>query len=301
MKIRVAVARVFGTNDQYGEEPRTGPPEAPLVLQDFPAAGESVRADFGPIPADLVDAERMRRAIGRTMLRMTFGGEDAGRLPRDVIDDAYADIEPGELFGNHNWYLSLVLEREMDLDEPEPPFDFAFTSSFAELEHEAPGYAAPTLDKLVAIFSTIVDPGVFEHLVLDDRILLFADGKRPAGVPSMRFSAGSLSVKRGGNALEHLGERIRAIRSVAVDDLNVDWLSRVAFWRVQALWERDQWRRFQWAFIALEILTHQLFAALDSREDDNTSLGNEDERDAKTLRERFEVVASELFPARSET
>jgi hypothetical protein len=310
--VRVAVVRVFGTKDQYGDEPRTRPPGLPLAFDRFPERHASVRVDMGPVPSEVVEAERMRRAVGRTMLSALFGGDGESSSGPERVEQAFEEITEAELFGDYNWYTTLVLERTLNLTRRlGAEVDFFLPDESWDLEREAPEYAAPALDVVTSIVSTIVDPGVFASLVLDDRIHLFAEGRRPSGIPVFGGGA-SASVVRGGAASELLGQRIELLRAVDPSQLAAhEWLNRVAHWRVQSLRERDPWKRFLWSFLALEILTHKLFEA---RRD--TVLGQIQlldaggtvvagtppleelawERKRAPLRSRFALVASDLFP-----
>jgi len=311
VQVRVAVVRIFGTNDQYGDEPQTRPPGLPIVFEGFPESGASVQVEMGPVPSEIVEAERMRHAIGRTMLEALVGGERNPPTGPERVRQSFEEITEAALLGDYNWYTTLVLERTLSLTErPGVELDFFLPEKFWELEREAP-VAAPALDVVTSIVSTIVDPGIFDNLVLDDRIHLFAEGKRPSGIPVFG-GGGSATVTRGGSAPEMLGRRIDLLKTVDPSQLATqEWLNRVAHWRVQSLRERDPWKKFLWSFLALEILTNKLF---DARRDD--LLGQlrlldaggavvpgtpplEElawARERAPLRSRFALVASDLFP-----
>jgi hypothetical protein len=164
---------------------------------------------------------------------------------------------------------------------------------------------------VTAIVSTIVDPGVFDNLVIDDRVHLFLDGKRPSGIPVFE-GGGSASVSRGGAAADLLGRRIELLSVITPSQLAAqEWLNRVAHWRVQSPRERDPWKKFLWLFVALEILTNKLFE--DRRDGVLRHLQLVDADGAVVagtppleeiawapqrapLRSRFALVASDLFP-----
>jgi hypothetical protein len=121
----VAVARVFGTHDQYGDEPRARPPRMPLIL---PSIGRpQVRAciDFGPVPPEVVEAERIRRAIGRATLTSLFGNDRPGMTLQEKVDDIYPTISADGAFGDFNWYATFLLEETLELTVSEiAPWDF---------------------------------------------------------------------------------------------------------------------------------------------------------------------------------
>src|SRR4051812_37761723 len=107
MRITVAVIRVFGCNDQYGDEPRMRPSGAPISFSGFPDASSSVRIDFGPVPADIAEAERNRRALGRAMLGGFFTGEDAALGADDKLNAALEEMGDVPLFDEFAWYATL--------------------------------------------------------------------------------------------------------------------------------------------------------------------------------------------------
>ena len=49
-------------------------------------------------PRSLVEAERMRRAVGRTVLGLMFAAEGACSLPQERVDELYASIRTNETF-----------------------------------------------------------------------------------------------------------------------------------------------------------------------------------------------------------
>jgi len=313
MQARVAVVRVFGTKDQYGDERRTRPRGLPLVFDHFPEAGACVRVDMGPVPRDVVLAERMRRAIGRAGLGALFGGRSGTSSGPEQINREFEKSTEVELFGDFNWYVTLVLERTLEVTQSAGGrADFLLPDEFRELERTMPAYAAPALDVVTSIIATIVDPHVFGSLLLDDRIHLFGDGKRPSGIPVFSLSA-SGAVWRGQAEADLLSQRIELLRAVNTSAVTTHgWLDGVAHWRVQALRESDPWKRFLWSFLALEVLTNKLF---DARRDavlgrlrlltdgGTAAAGNPPIEELAwaperaPLRSRFALVASELFPA----
>lgn len=262
MKLAVSVVRVFGTNDQYGAEPRLRPAGVPLTYTGFPTADWSASVDFGPVPDEVIEAERGRRAIGCEMLHGLFGAVDApGGAPAERVAAAYDEIDPAELFGDFNWYVTLAVTRTFDVAEDSlGPGEFAFTRDAFELESEALRVGREALDLLCAVVSTIVEPRLFRTLARDDRVLFYAEGRRPAGVPVITPGGIDLLVTAGEESVAKLGRRLSVLGAV---DLRVAtqeaWLTRISHWRVQVLTETDPWKRFLWSAVGLEILTQKLY------------------------------------------
>lgn len=310
MDLTVSVVRVFGTRDQYGTEPRLRPPGAPLAYAGFPSPEWNASIDFGPVPAEVIEAERGRKAIGREMLRGLFGAADApAGAPAQRVAAAYDEIDPAQLFGDFDWYVTLAVSRTRDVASGSlGPGDFAFTRDAFELESEALHVGKQALDLLCAVASAIVDPRLFSTLVRDDRVLLYAEGRRPAGVPVLTPGGFDPRVIAGDESLSRLRQRLSVLGAVDFGAATGEaWLTGISHWRVQVLTETDPWKRFLWSAVGLEILTHKLYSRFREQIDQRLRLeGSEglalpipevvwpDERAPLTT--RFAYVAMALFP-----
>ena len=91
--------RIYGTNDQYGDVPRTRPAGAPLAFAGFPDADTSARIDFGPAggriefsPDTRVDPFALVRLVQREP--NSYRLEDGSRLRVTAkLDDVDARFE----------------------------------------------------------------------------------------------------------------------------------------------------------------------------------------------------------------
>ena len=317
MEVTILCARVYATDDKYGETSRERPAGAPLRFSDFPAAGEEVVIDLGPVPDEIIEANRVRRGIGGAMLSVLGGGGEALTF-QERVDRALSEGVGVDDLEQREWYVTVTVSRVVEVpDELVTDTDFAFVHPRSALADEFVAYAKSHLDAVVTIASTIIDPRVFGEVVLDDRVLIFIEGKRPGGFPVMRGSA-NLSVTRGGESVDQLQRRIDLLRGTDLAELASSGLASVAHWRVQALQETDPWKRFSWTFLGLEILTHKLSVRLrqtfldrlalrvagDQRIDDELPLDEVVWRPERMpLKARFAVVASILLPesAREDT
>jgi hypothetical protein len=63
---------------------------------------------MGPVPPEVIEAERMRQAIGRTMLRQLVTPSDRSRVAD--IQENYAEIAEEQLLGDYHWYTTLLFE-----------------------------------------------------------------------------------------------------------------------------------------------------------------------------------------------
>jgi hypothetical protein len=175
MQLKLICARVYATDDQYGDVPRQRPPGAPLTFVDFPRAGEEITVDLGAVPGEIVEANRVRRAIGAAMLGACGGGGETLTL-QERVDRASAERRGSEL-EERNWYVTLALSRVIDVPADEvADVDFAFLTEPFRVADDFTAYATPHLDVVATIASTIIDPRAFGEVVLKDRVLLFAVG-----------------------------------------------------------------------------------------------------------------------------
>jgi hypothetical protein len=311
MEVKIVCARVYATDDQYGEAPREQPAGVPLTFTDFPRAGEEVTVDLGSVPTEIVEANRVRRAIGGVMIRNLVGEGGEPLTLQQRVDKVLAEGPPGTELEECNWYVTLALSRVIDVpDDQIADTDFAFLNEPFGLVDELVDYARPHLDAVAVMASTIIDPRAFGEIALDDRVLFFSEGKRPAGVPVMTAGAVGLVVTRGGESLAQLTQRIELLAGVDPAELANSGLGSVAHWRVQALLEKDPWKRFSWTFNGLEILVNKLSAGLrpeflkslrlaEGSEIVEPELPLDEivwESSRMPLKAKFALVASALFP-----
>jgi hypothetical protein len=199
VEMKIVCARVYATDDQYGEAPRERPAGVPFTFSDFPRAGEEVTVDLGPVPDDIVEANRVRRGIGGAMLRGLTGPGGEPLTLQQGVEKALKEIPPGSELKQRNWYLTIALSRVIDVpDEQVAETDFAFLAEPFGMADDFVEYAKPHIDAVAVMASTIIDPRAFGEIALEDRVLFFAEGKRPAGVPVLTAGVVGLVVTRGG-------------------------------------------------------------------------------------------------------
>src|SRR5207245_159527 len=104
-----------------------------------------------------------------------------------------------------------------------------FPRNAFDLAEQAVADARQGLDILATIAASLVEPRVFSNLVLDDRVLLFAEGKRAAGVPVLSAGGVDLLIRAGRETLTRLTARLSLFS--AVDPTTASqraWLARTA-------------------------------------------------------------------------
>jgi hypothetical protein len=261
--MKIVCARVYATDDVYGETSRERPTGAPLTFTDFPREGEEVVVDLGAVPREIIEANQVRRGIGGAMIHSFGGAGDEAPTLQERVDRALEELPAVVDLEQRSWYVTIALSRVIDVpDDQVADTDFAFLNEPFSVADEFVKYAKPHLDAVAVMASTIIDRRAFGEIVLDDRVLFFAEGKRPAGVPVVTAGGLGIVITRGGESLAKLTQRIELLAGVDLNDFRSSGLGSIAHWRVQALLEKDLWKRFSWTFIGLEILVNKLAARL---------------------------------------
>jgi hypothetical protein len=116
MIVTLQAVRVYGSKSQYGDIPRSFPSESPFIVPDFPRSGERGLVYLGEIPTEILQASRVRWAIGRKMSGVVFSS-----FERDIaIDEILKDVEayPFKVTDN-NWYVVLIIECSIQVSDTE--------------------------------------------------------------------------------------------------------------------------------------------------------------------------------------
>jgi hypothetical protein len=189
-----------------------------------------------------------------------LGGEGTSNVEQ-FITEKRERLKEEPLLGTYNWYVTISLARVVEFDDSSIAEHRYFLSRHADtIGDDLKEYARPYLDIAATIAATIFDPRVFDELVLDDRVLFFPEGKEPSGLPVFGGSV-ELTVSRGEPSSEQLTRRLDLLRQLRSRDvLDAEWVGSISHWRLQALTEKDPWKKFLAVFLCLEILANKLFA-----------------------------------------
>lgn len=312
--VTARLVRVYGSSHVYGEE-RTDPLGEALVAPDFPTAGDRGVAWLGAVPEWLPEIRWKRAAIGHALRRAMFGATE-GKSVSELIEERLAS-DPLPTFQEQGWYVTVAVEREVEIGVAQPGGPELI---WVEVEDVEPllealrdEFAGPINLLAATIEDTLGIPGLFEQVILEDHLCFFHEDRPPLSIPQLEFHAGALSVKKSGTeaALADLRQRVTALGSTWPE---ARALERAVHWYLAALQSRNRWNRFQWAFLALEILTHKLasrhysrvvkrvsFDAGDGGGTVRQSLGSlVPPLERLTLAPRFAIVALGLSPSTAE-
>jgi hypothetical protein len=230
------------------------------LLQDFPAPGERASIYLGAPHEETLTGIRVRRAIGTLILSWLSGRVEEGTQSEPAIERALEQDKEAPKPEDFHWWVTVIIERDIQL--PDATLNehnrYVWVASREALSaaEEFGAYAAPYLDLLATYASTVVSPSLFERVV-DEGVFFVAAGREPFGWPELTAS-GEGNVIRPLEALD-LPRLERVLRAAAAAlPAAHSWLRQIKTWRLAALKERDPWKKFQWTFLALEILANKL-------------------------------------------
>jgi hypothetical protein len=258
VRTNAGLVRVYGSNNRYGDEPRSDPLGEPLVAEDFPTKGDRAMAWLGSVPDWLPPAYQRRRAIGSALLMRQFTlteGETLDDLIRDRLER-----EAGNAFDQRAWYVALAVEREVEIGVAEPA-----ESELLWLDaDEVPGLLkrlraefTPALNVLALAVENTIGAGFFEDRVVDEQLYFFAEGKEPLSIAEVTGTAGSITwrTQLQESTWKTLKERVADLGASRAASAEI---VRPIHWYLAALQTLDPWNRFERAYFALEVLTHKL-------------------------------------------
>ena len=258
MKASVVVARAYGTQGYYGQGPRETPGESPIVLPRFPKKPWSTTVALGDAVPWVLDACRLGRVITRTALTGSFGRAQSGEDDREVRA-LLADPSVGPNPDDWSWWITITCERTIEVRDDEwleRPYFWISPTVAGDLAAQARHDVGSALDVIAATIAGRVRNVVDSRPVID--AIYFRGQDRP-GFPPLKVTMGTptISVSSPASSLDvkDLGRALRDSRAA------LGGLGTVAYWWARSIEEPDEWKRFDFQFLALEILTNKLAKA----------------------------------------
>ena len=305
MQALARAIRIYWSDDHYGE-PRESPSSEPLVVSDLPRQGDHCSVWFGSVPDEIRQVVRERDAMGAVLLNHMFGLGDEATF--DAAMDKILSEKPLG-FDDRAWYVTLALERPVELNvenvEGAEPDDIHAAED--PLRAEAPA----AFEMMAAAIGSMMGAAFFRSRTVTDRFFLTLEGReRPVFMPRLQAQA-TLSTGKPIDSfpLDAMRSRLNDLSERSQDW--EPWLGRAAYWYSEMLVTDDRWKRFQWGFLALEVLTNKLaellrtpaMAALRMKVGDHESAPSSVleqtvwEHKRMPLANRFALIASYLSPA----
>ena len=250
--VTVTTARVYGSASRYGEAHES--PGVPFNLPHFPTGSHRAEIALGSRPDWIFRANLVGRAIGIAALDRTLGGLAPGMTMPERTHQALAELEAVVDTIDFQWYVTIAVARDYEsLSLRDGEYLWTDISQGFAIEREERELAAPAIDAIAAALVPALGEQFFEEIALPDRTYFSASGRQPFRLPQTHVSA-NLSVGVSMSRLD--GTKVeRALSFVRRTSRSMRALNH---WRVAALTERDPWKRFDWTFLALEVLVNRL-------------------------------------------
>jgi hypothetical protein len=255
VKASVVLARAYGTQGYYGHGPRETPGDSPIVLPRFPKKPWTTTVALGDAVPWVLDACRLGRVITRTALTGSFGRSQSGEDDREVRA-LLADPNVGPSRYDWSWWITIMCESPIEVPDDEwigRPYFWISPTVAADLAAQARRDVGSTLDVLAATIAGRVRNVVDSRPVIDG--LYFRAPDRPTFPPlKVTMGTATISVSSPASSLDMkgLGRALRDNRAA------IGELRSVAYWWARSIEEPDEWKRFSFQFLALEILTNKL-------------------------------------------
>lgn len=255
MKASIVLARAYGMQGYYGQGPRETPRDSPIVLPRFPKKPWTTTVALGDAVPWVLDACRLGRVITRTALTGSFGRAQSGEDDREVRA-LLANPGVGPNRDDWSWWITIMCDSPVEVPDDEwldRPYFWISPTVADDLAANARREIGSTLDVVAATIAGRVRNVVDSRPVID--ALYFRAPNRP-GFPPLKVTMGTatLSVSSPASSLDvkELGKALRNSRPALSE------LRSVAYWWARSIEEPDEWKRFDFQFLALEILTNKL-------------------------------------------
>jgi hypothetical protein len=250
--VTVTTARVYGSASRYGEPHES--PGGPFNLPHFPTGSHRAEIALGSRPDWIFRANLVGRAIGIAALDRTLGGLAPGMTVPERTHEALAELEAVVDTIDFQWYVTIAVARDYEsLSLRDGEYLWTDISQGFAIEREERELAAPAIDAIAAALVPALGEQFFEEIALPDHTYFSASGRQPFRLPRTHVSA-NLSVGVSMSRLD--GTKVeRALSFVRRTSRSMRALNH---WRVAALTERDPWKRFDWTFLAVEVLVNRL-------------------------------------------
>jgi hypothetical protein len=257
--LTITTTRVYGSHGRYGAHPRESPLGGPLRLRDFPEAGYQAEAVLGSPVEWLFRADRLSRAIGAAALEGVVAPTGARGSVGDRVSQLEHEMSLAAPADEYEWYVTLTISHEAEV-APEllktRNYVWLDSGEAMRIERAERPVAIEAFDAVAASLASVLREECFESIVLPDQTYFAMPGRETFRLP--QFSVGTVRVSMQGGTIdvEAVARALEASRALA------HALGSVASWRMAAMGERDPWKRFDWTFLALEILVHRMASRL---------------------------------------
>ncbi len=261
MEVDLIFVRVYGSNSQYGEYPRTSPIEEPLIIENFPIKEDKVIIYLGEPSECVFNANRLRIAQG--MYQLYLRSNSRNDLPIDDCIDSFLErIDTYPQIDDYGWYVTIIIKRKVTIpnkyitDEKVSKYLWVSPKYLEEINNKFEPYCSDNINKLVLYLSTIIGSEFFENIIIDNTFVTKNENE-PQGLPRHNLSITVDSIR----TMESLNisDLKNGLNLISSDKSKISWLKDVFDLRLFAIQEKDPLKKFIWNFTFLESIIYKLY------------------------------------------
>ncbi len=260
--VTLQFARVYGSDDYFGSEPHTAPAGSPLTYRDCPKTGDRLSLILGSSPELIFRAQDVTWAVGQLMLMSLVGREAQEGVSADArIERFLAERKRPPTITEVNWYVTITVDRDVSVDAArlgEGRYYWLEPGIATKLTDEFRREISPVADVLAIHASTIIGSGFLEKELISDAVYFRRPGREVFALPNIQCTGLAAHIRRDMASLD-LDQLSSVISAAATSPRQRhDWLGAIKYWYLAALKEPDEWKRFEYFFLVLEILARRL-------------------------------------------
>jgi len=260
LKVTIQSVRIFGSKHQYGPNPRSNPIGKPLTIPEYPSRGCITKLILGEFPKSISEAYSVKQAIGMAVFEKVFVTPnntkiDSDQLIRKIINKRDKQFP----VNNRNWYITVAIEKKVNIVKKfiaDREYCWVDPKKMLELEDKFYEYTQTHLSRITSYVLNMVEPKFFSDVVLEG-IFFYAPNRIPFGWPKFSGKA-EISVVNPIDSLEINSLRTTLSLLRKVPESEHQSLDSARHWYLTAIKEKDEWKKFLWHFLTLEILTNKL-------------------------------------------
>lgn len=259
MKVTLMYVKVFGLEDQYGNEPRTPLLDLPITIEDYPKKDDIAEIYLGTIPDFVLQAYQTRRAIGKYELSfLAPNPEFIGKTPDEIIELILSENPSFFNVEKWKWYITFIIRRGFVVDSDSNLLrrkyfwlnPFVAKDMESSFTNEVSAYI-----RYMELYLGVVDSALIKKTVLES-VFFFADNRVPFGFSKTSGSLHGVVIHAQENfPLAQLQNNLKTMKEFVKQ---YEHLKSAMHWYIEAHKETDAWKRYFWLFQSLEIFMAKL-------------------------------------------
>lgn len=262
-RVKMQVVRMYGSKSYYGPQPRINACGSPIIVPDFPTPGDRALIYLGAIPDEIIHGESVAQAFIKVLGPKLFGAQGAVTgFPTAEITAFLEQNEPGNAeWRDYTLFTTAIVERDIGVNESQllpDQYLWLDPSVGDKFEDEFKVQATEHLNLLTAMTSVFAPWPLLEKLLVDNRVYFSRPDRCTIRFPRVTLVSAELSVRWASAPgwCDELRAALHAFPNLTEDQRGE--IMTAIRWHVASITEDDEWKRFLWGFLGLEILSKKL-------------------------------------------